>query len=90
MRASADAVLLGAADLLATHRPRSILVMLKDTSQAAAVRAAAERVGYQASAFDAEGGGSELVLRLSPAAEGARQHPWSALKRAAGRVRLRD
>jgi FkbM family methyltransferase len=84
VRSGADAVLRGAAEVLAAHRPRSILVILKDPEQTPALLTAAVRLGYQAEG-DAQGPGP--ALRLVPAAHGPRSRPWGGLRKAAGRVR---
>ena len=88
VRSGADAVLAGAAEVLQAHRPRSILVMLKDPAQEAPLRLAAERVGYLAAA-PGESGTAGLALRLVPGPDARRTRPWAAVRRAARRLRSR-
>jgi FkbM family methyltransferase len=89
VRAGADAVLRGAAGVLESHRPRSILVMLKDPAQLEAVRTVVVDLGYEAAAQETSPNGRELALRLAPGPAAARSRPWGALRRAARRVRTR-
>jgi FkbM family methyltransferase len=89
VRAGADAVLRGAAGVLEAHRPRSILVMLKDPAQLESVRKAAADLGYATGPEETSANGRELALRLVPASTAARPRPWGALRRAARRVRAR-
>ncbi|HZI79071.1 MAG TPA: FkbM family methyltransferase, partial [Vicinamibacterales bacterium] len=86
LRSGADEVLRGAAELFVSHRPRSVLVMLKDAGQAASVQAAATQLGYEAAPL----GASAATLRLVPGSERPRPRPWGALRRAASRVRARS
>jgi len=83
-RAGADAVLRGAARVLARHRPRSVLVTIKDADQERLVSAAAAECGYQVRA--AEGTGARAAVLLTPV-PGQRARPWSALRRTTNRVR---
>jgi FkbM family methyltransferase len=89
VRAGADAVLRGAAGVLDVHRPRSVLVLLKDPGQMDAVLGAAAAVGYEAGPPETSANGRELALRLIPGAAANRPRPWGALRRAARRVRTR-
>jgi FkbM family methyltransferase len=87
LRSGADEVLRGAASVLETHRPRTILVMLKDAADAGTVEAAAAQLGY-ASGAPVEPAGQGAALRLVPAGgAGPRSRPWGALRRVAGRAR---
>ena len=88
-RSGADEVLRGAASVLGTHRPRSILVMLKDPAETTRVEAAAAQLGYAAAA-PAGAAGQGVGLRLVPDGAGPRSRPWGALRRVAGRVRARS
>jgi len=87
VRSGAAEVLRGAGTVLETHRPRSILVMLKDAADAAAVQAAAAALGYGGTPMADAAAGQGLALRLVPAAGRSRNRPWGALRRAVGRVR---
>jgi len=87
VRSGADEVLRGAAAVLEAHRPRSILVMLKDAGEAAAVQAAAAPLGYGASPAAEGAAGQGVTLRLVPASSQPRTSRWGSLRRAAGRVR---
>jgi len=89
LRSGADDVLRGAAGVLDTHRPRSILVMLKDAEEAPVVQAAATPLGYTATTAGEHADGRGVTLRLVPDGERPRTRPWGALRRAAGRVRAR-
>jgi FkbM family methyltransferase len=86
LRSGAEDVLRGAADVLEAHRPRSILVMLKDAADAAAVEVVAAQVAYAAAA-PAQPAGQGVALRLVPDGAAPRSRPWGALRRAGGRVR---
>jgi FkbM family methyltransferase len=88
VRSGADDVLRGAAGVLAAHRPRSILVMLKDAEQAPPVQEAAAQVGYTVTPAGA-GSGQGLNLRLVPDPAWSSPRPWGVLRRAARRVRAR-
>ena len=88
VRSGADAVLRGAAGVITTHRPRSILVLVRDPEQATAVRGAAADLGYDAAEAESTTG-SELALRFAPGPATPRPRPWGAIRRAAGRVRTR-
>ena len=88
VRSGADDVLRGAAEVIDLHRPRSILVLLKDADQTEAVHDAAARLGYRA-APAGERSGQGVALRLAPDGDRPRTRPWGALRRAAGRVRAR-
>jgi len=88
VRSGADDVVRGAAGVLDAHRPRSILVMLKDVGQAAAVEAAAGDVGYRA-ATAPDASRQPLTLQFVPDADRASTTSWGALRRAARRVRAR-
>jgi FkbM family methyltransferase len=88
VRSGADAVLRGAAEVVATHRPRSILVLVRDPEQTDAVRSAAAALGYDTDA-GASTGAPPLALRFAPGAATPRPRPWGTLRRAAGRVRAR-
>jgi FkbM family methyltransferase len=91
VRSGAGDVLRGAAGLLDTHRPRSILVMLKDAAEVADVQSAAADAGYAVAAPSAGGAdGHGVTLRLVPDAERPRTRRWGALRRAADRVRVRS
>jgi FkbM family methyltransferase len=87
LRSGADEVLRGAASVLETHRPRTILVMLKDAADASTLEAAAAQLGYAPGA-PVEPAGQGVALRLVPdGGAGPRSRPWGALRRVAGRVR---
>ena len=90
VRSGVDDLLRGASAVLDTHRPRSILVMLKDADQSAAVSAAAAALGYRVAAGESAAGSQDVLLRLTPDGERPRSKPWGALRRAAGRVRARS
>ena len=87
VRSGVDEVLRGAAGLLETHRPRSILVMLKDAGDATTISRAAAQLGYTVSPPTGDAAGQGVTLRLVPDSEKPRTGPWGALRRAAGRVR---
>ena len=87
VRSGADEVLRGAAAVLEAHRPRSILVMLKDADDAAAVQAAAAPLGYGATPAAEGASGQGVTLRLVPVSGRPRTSRWGSLRRAAGRVR---
>jgi len=89
VRSGADAVLRGAAGVITTHRPRSILVLLRDPEQAPAVRGAAAELGYDAAEAGSSAPAPQLALRFAPGPASPRPRPWGALRRAAGRVRAR-
>jgi FkbM family methyltransferase len=90
VRSGAGDVLRGAAGLLDTHRPRSILVMLKDAAESADVQGAAAEAGYTVAPAGETSDGQGVALRLVPDAERPRTRRWGALRRAADRVRARD
>jgi len=90
VRSGVDDVLRGASAVLDTHRPRSILVMLKDADQSAAVSAAAADLGYRVTGGETTAASQDVLLRLTPDGERPRPKPWGALRRAAGRVRARS
>ena len=90
VRSGADAVLRGAAGVIATHRPRSILVLAQGS------RAGARRARRRGGARLRRGRGWVQCGRFPAgpavrARSGAspRPRPWGALRRAAGRVRAR-
>jgi hypothetical protein len=87
VRSGADEVLRGATAVLEAHRPRSILVMLKDGGEAAAVQAAAEPLGYGATPAAEGATGQGVNLILVPVSSQPRTSRWDSLRRAAGRVR---
>jgi len=87
VRSGADEVLRGAAEVLEVHRPRSILVMLKDAGDAAAVQTAAEPLGYAATPAVEEAAGQGVNLRLVPVSGQPPASRWGSLRRAAGRAR---
>ena len=90
VRSGVDDVLRGASAVLDTHRPRSIVVMLKDADQSAAVHAAAADLGYRVTAGESAAPAQDGLLRLTPDGDRPRPRPWGgALRRAAGRVRAR-
>jgi len=90
VRSGAGDVLRGSAGLLDTHRPRSILVMLKDAAEASDVQNAAAEAGYVVAPAGDAPAGRGVVMRLVPDAERPRTSRWGALRRAAGRVRVRS
>ena len=87
VRSGAGDVLRGAVDVLDTHRPRSVLVMLKDEGEATEVQAAAAQLGYRAAEAVEPSSGHGLTLRLVP--DGDRPRPratiWRRLRRGARR-----
>jgi hypothetical protein len=87
VRSGAEEVLRGATAVLEAHRPRSILVMLKDADDAAAVQAAAGPLGYGATPTAEGAAGLGVNLRLVPVSAQPRASRWGSLRRAAGRVR---
>jgi FkbM family methyltransferase len=89
VRSGVDDVLRGASALLDTHRPRSILVMLKNGDQSAAVRTVAADLGYRVALGEQPAESQDVLLRLTPEGNRPRRRPWGALRRAAGRVRAR-
>jgi FkbM family methyltransferase len=90
VRSGAGDVLRGGAGLLDTHRPRSILVMLKDAAEAADVQSAAVEAGYTvAPPAGDEASGQGVTVRLVPDAARPRTRRWGVLRRAAARVRVR-
>jgi FkbM family methyltransferase len=89
VRSGADAVLRGAAAVVTAHRPRSILVLVRDAEQAAAVRGAAADLGYDTGEAGASAADSQVALRFTPGSAPLRPRPWGTLRRAAGRVRAR-
>jgi len=89
VRSGAAEVLRGAGGLLDTHRPRSILVMLKDGAEAADVQTAAAEAGYRVTA-PTSGEADGQTMRFVPDAERPRTRRWGALRRAADRVRVRS
>jgi FkbM family methyltransferase len=89
LRSGADDVLRGAAGVLEAHRPRSILVMLRDADQADGVQAVAAELGYRAASSAESAGGHGATIRYVPDGDRPRPRPWGALRRAAGRVRAR-
>ena len=91
VRSGAADVLRGAVVLLDAHRPRSILVMLKDAAEAADVQSAAVEAGYRvAGPVSGEADGQSQTMRFVPDAERPRPRRWGALRRAADRVRVRS
>jgi FkbM family methyltransferase len=87
VRSGAADVLQGAVDLLATHRPRSILVVLKDEGDAHEVQKAAVQLGYRASEAVEPSSGHGLTLRLVPDADHPRPRAtiWRRIRRGARR-----
>jgi FkbM family methyltransferase len=87
LRSGAADVLRGAVDVLDTHRPRSILVMLKDEGDANEVQTAAAQLGYRGSEAVEPSSGHGLTLRLVP--DGDRPRPratiWRRIRRGARR-----
>ena len=89
VRANADAVLRGAAAVVSAHRPRAILVTVKDSAQMPAVETAAVALGYTAAPAAHGPASRDLALRLVPDPSAPPPRPWNVLRRAAGRVRAR-
>ena len=87
VRSGAADVLRGAVDVLETHRPRSILGMLKDESEATEVLAAAAQLGYRASEAAESSSGQGPALRLVPDGDRARPRAtiWRRIRRGARR-----
>jgi hypothetical protein len=84
VRSGADEVLRGAAGVLETHRPRSILVMLKDAGEPPPCRRP-RPLGYGAPAADARRPG----VTCARARSAGRGQSLGRAPRAAGRVRAR-